>query len=228
MSSNIAFEIQIAFDNRCYNKGFLPGFGFSALIHSHFTNNYFLFDTGGDGDVLLHNLQQFGVEISDINKVIISHSHLDHAGGLREIYNRNPNIAIYVPIGDESAFKGTYNKANVYGISDSKLIEENVYSSGQLDRSHLEEQALFLRTKDNEIIILVGCSHPGLESFILKAKEIADVRAIIGGFHGFRKFSYLEDIEVIAACHCTQYMAQIQKRFPEQFKKVCVGDKLTF
>jgi len=228
MSSHIAFEIQIAYDNRCYKKEFLPGFGFSALIHSQFTNNYLLFDTGGDGNILLHNLQQLGVDISDINKVIISHSHLDHAGGLSEIYQRNPNIAIYVPISDEDAFKGGYNRASVYGMSNMKLIDENIYSSGQLNWSHLKEQALFLRTKDNEIIILVGCSHPGLENFILKAKEIADIRAIIGGFHGFRKFSYLEDIEVIAACHCTQHMDLIQKRFPEQFKKVCVGDKLVF
>ena len=49
-----------------------------------------------------------------------------------------------------------------------------------------KEQALFLKTKENELIVIVGCSHPGLEKFILKAQELSSIKAIIGGFHGFR------------------------------------------
>ena len=228
MSSTISFEIKIVYDNKCYEKGFLTGFGFSALIYNNFTRNYLLFDTGANSDVLFNNLKRFNVEISDIKKVIISHSHLDHAGSLREIYVRNPNIEIYVPIGDEAAFKSAYLNAKIYGVSELTLIEKNLYSSGQFEWSHIREQALFLKTKENELILIVGCSHPGLENFILKAQEIGSIKAVIGGFHGFRKFSYLKDIEIIAACHCTQYIEEIKTRFPEQYKKVCVGQNLIF
>ena len=46
MSSDFSFEIKIVYDNRCHEKDFLTGFGFSALIYNNFTGNYLLFDTG--------------------------------------------------------------------------------------------------------------------------------------------------------------------------------------
>jgi len=229
MNSNLSFEIKIVYDNICHEKGFLTGFGFSALIYNHFSHNYLLFDTGAKSDVLFNNIELFNVDISEIKKVIISHSHLDHTGGLRGIYGRNPEIEIYVPKSDENAFKSAYLNAKIYGASSLMEIEKNVYSSGHFDWSHIDEQALFLKTRNNQMIIIVGCAHPGVEQFILKAKEIEDdIKAIIGGFHGFRKYSYLEDIEIIAACHCTRYRDSIKSKFPNQFKKVCVGTSLVF
>ena len=74
----LSFRINIVFDNRCFNENFLTGFGFSALIYSHFTSNYLLFDTGGNANILIHNLQQFDVKVIDIVKIIISHNHQDH------------------------------------------------------------------------------------------------------------------------------------------------------
>ncbi|TFG26742.1 MAG: MBL fold metallo-hydrolase [Promethearchaeota archaeon] len=228
MSSDFSFEIKIVYDNRCHEKDFLTGFGFSALIYNKFSGNYLLFDTGAKSDVLINNIQRFNVDISDINKVIISHSHLDHAGGLRDIYSINPKIDIFVPMGDEHAFKSAYLNAKIYGVSNLTPLEKNIYSSGQFEWSHIKEQALFLKTKENEIIVIVGCSHPGLEHFIMNAQVLGKIKAVIGGFHGFRKFSYLKDIEIIAACHCTQYIEQIKSKFPNQYKKVCVGHNLIF
>jgi len=78
------------------------------------------------------------------------------------------------------------------------------------------------------MIVLVGCAHPGLEKFIIKAREITDINAVIGGFHVFRKFSYFENVGVLGACHCTSHKNQIQRRFPNLFKKTCVGSVLFF
>jgi 7,8-dihydropterin-6-yl-methyl-4-(beta-D-ribofuranosyl)aminobenzene 5'-phosphate synthase len=75
----------------------LPGFGFSALIFNQLTNKYLLFDTGGDGNILRHNIDQFQLSISDIEYVVISHNHGDHTGGLNLIYEINPKIKIYTP-----------------------------------------------------------------------------------------------------------------------------------
>ncbi|MFX1340785.1 MAG: MBL fold metallo-hydrolase [Promethearchaeota archaeon] len=227
--SDLSFDIKIVYDNLCHEKDFLMGFGFSALIFNHFTQNYLLFDTGAKSDVLFNNLEMFNVDITDIKKVVISHSHLDHAGSLREIYNLNPKIEIYVTKGDENAFKSAYLNAKIYGTSSLMEIEKNIYSSGHFDWSHINEHALFLKTIKNEIIIIVGCAHPGLEQFILRAKELnGRIKAVIGGFHGFRNFSYLENIELIAACHCTRYREEIYRKFPKQFKNLCVGQNLTF
>ncbi len=45
-----------------------------------------LFDTG-QTDAILHNAKLLGVELSRINRVILSHGHYDHGGGLKYIAN---------------------------------------------------------------------------------------------------------------------------------------------
>jgi len=222
-----SFRISIVFDDRCVKEGFLPGFGFAALIFNSFTHNYLLFDTGGNVDILYNNLRKLNVKATDINKVIISHNHYDHAGGLDGIYKENPKISIYVPIEHVELYKRRFQNSKVIGVSKCMEIEKDVYSSGQFGKS-LKEQALFLKTKDKKIVILVGCTHPGLENFIIKAREISDIKAIIGGFHGFRDYSYLNDVEIIGACHCTANMSVIKRMFPKQFRKICVGTTLSF
>ena len=224
----VSFELRIVFDNKCNKQNFLPGFGFSALIYNQFTNKFLLFDTGGNGNILLHNLHQFKINISNIEYVVISHNHGDHTGGLKSIYQINPNIKIYIPIKYLKPFKLAFPDALIFGISEMIEIDKNVYSSGQIDGNFSSEQALFLKTEENKVIILVGCAHPGLEFFILKGQQFGVIGAVIGGFHGFRKFSYLNNIDFIGACHCSQYINNIQQLYPLKFRKVCVGDIFKF
>ncbi len=222
-----SFSITNVFDNRCAKNGYLTGFGFSALIFNNFSQNYLLFDTGGSGNILIHNINKIKIDLLKINKIIISHNHSDHTGGLSEILRRNSKCETYVPNDNKIYFKRLFPELKIHGISELVEIEKNVYSSGQLG-THSKEQALFLKTKYNQFILIVGCTHPGLENFILKAHKTNEIKAIIGGFHGFRKYSFLEGIDFIIPCHCTQNIEDIQKRFPNQFKKICVGDSLKF
>lgn len=228
MNVNFSFDIKIIYDNNCVKEGFLPGFGFAVLIYNVFTRNYLLFDTGGNSKKLIHNINKFNISISNITKVIISHNHGDHAGGLEGIYNLSPNLEIYIPIAHLLSYQRNFKLANVVGISESIEIESNILTSGQFGGLYTKEQSLFLKLRDDKLIIIIGCAHPGLEQFIVKAKEIGDIKAIIGGFHNFNKFSYLENIEFIGACHCTQYINAIQKRYPKEFRKICVGDSFQF
>jgi len=228
MNVDSSFEINIVFDDKCPKPGFLPGFGFSALIYNHFTENFSLFDTGGNGNILIHNIEQFNVNISTIKNVIISHNHHDHAGGLDKILQINPNIEIYVPIAHLKSYLRRYPKYEVFGFSELKEIEKNFMISGEIKGNFISEQAVFLKTIHDELIILVGCSHPGVEQFILIAQKLGNIKAIIGGFHGFRKLSYLENIDFIGACHCTQHLKLIKETFPNQFKRICLGDNYLF
>jgi len=222
-----SFEIKIAFDNSKIEDRFISDFGFSVLVYNNFTDNYLLFDTGSNGEALIHNIKQFDIEISDISKVIISHNHFEHIGGLDGVYDKNPSIEIYVPIENLISYKRKYPKSEVIGVSDIKEIEQNIYSTGQLG-NYLKEQAMFLKIEENNLIAVVGCSHPGLDEIFAKGKQIGKIKAVIGGFHGFRKFGILEDIDFIGACHCTQHIDLIKQRFPDQFKSIYVGDSLVF
>lgn len=223
----LSFEIDVVYDNKCPKPGFLKGFGFSVLIHNYFTDNYSLFDTGGNGNILIHNIKEFNIDISAIKNVIISHNHHDHAGGLEALLQINPDIKIYVPISNLKSYSRAFSDNIVHGVSEMIEIEKNFIISGQI-KDFIPEQSVFLKTKDNELIILVGCAHPGLEKFITKAQSVSKIKAIIGGFHGFRKLSYLENIELIGACHCSRNVNLIKKTFPEQFKRICLGDNYSF
>jgi 7,8-dihydropterin-6-yl-methyl-4-(beta-D-ribofuranosyl)aminobenzene 5'-phosphate synthase len=222
-----SFEISIAIDDKCALNGYLTNFGFSALINNHVTQNLILFDTGSNGNILIHNLSKFNVQIKDIKKVIISHDHFDHTGGLSVILKHNPDIDVFIPHDDLMRLKRVFPEARIHGVDESTMIEENIFSSGQLG-SRFTEQCLYLKTLDGDILLIVGCTHPGLENFIIKARDIGKIKAIIGGFHGFNKFAYLEGIDFIGACHCTAHARSIQKRFPDQFKKICVGSSFSF
>lgn len=61
-------------------SGTLGEHGFSALIEPA-GGEPLLFDTG-QGATLLHNAQRMNKELSKIRRVVLSHGHYDHAGGL--------------------------------------------------------------------------------------------------------------------------------------------------
>ncbi|MFX0069554.1 MAG: MBL fold metallo-hydrolase [Candidatus Hermodarchaeota archaeon] len=226
-TENVSFEIYIAFENSSGHEGFLTGFGLSFLIFNRFTENYLLFDTGSDGKILSHNIEQFDVDYSEISKIVISHNHAEHSGGLKSIYEKNSEIEIYVPVENLNVYRRTYPEATVVGVSEFKEIDTNIYTTGQLG-NYLKEQALFLRNFNDDLMVLVGCSHPGLDEIITMARSLGKVKAVLGGFHNFRNFICLEGIEFIGPCHCTQHLNLIKERFPGQYNEIIVGNALPF
>lgn len=60
-----------------------------------------LFDLG-ENEVFLRNARKLGVEIADVDTVVISHGHAVHAGGLEAFLTQNEKARIYVR---ESAFE---------------------------------------------------------------------------------------------------------------------------
>ncbi|MBV9106098.1 MAG: MBL fold metallo-hydrolase [Verrucomicrobia bacterium] len=75
--------------------------GFSALVEAD--GNRVLFDTGGRPETVLNNARELGVELSNVEDVILSHSHWDHVTGLvtlrRELSKANPEALSRAHVG---------------------------------------------------------------------------------------------------------------------------------
>ena len=58
--------IAITYDNNAYDSRFRPAWGFSCFVRLPEAN--ILFDTGGDGSILLSNMEKLGVQQKEIAK----------------------------------------------------------------------------------------------------------------------------------------------------------------
>jgi 7,8-dihydropterin-6-yl-methyl-4-(beta-D-ribofuranosyl)aminobenzene 5'-phosphate synthase len=176
-------NITVVHDNNPFKKGLETAWGFSALITG--TEKVILFDTGGNGSILLGNMEKLAVEPNSIDTVVLSHIHGDHTGGLSSFLEKNPDVTVYLPKSFPKKFKD-----NVLSFR-SKIVEaeqplkicENVYSTGELGRL-IKEQSLIVRT-DKGLIVITGCAHPGIVKIVNKAKDLleGDILLVMGGFH---------------------------------------------
>jgi len=58
-------------------------------------NENILFDTGAKGKILLNNIEKLDVDIEKISKIVISHEHWDHYGGLKALVPLVRDIELY-------------------------------------------------------------------------------------------------------------------------------------
>jgi 7,8-dihydropterin-6-yl-methyl-4-(beta-D-ribofuranosyl)aminobenzene 5'-phosphate synthase len=207
-------KVTIVYDNELKKEGLKGAWGFSSLIETE-DAPLILFDTGGDGSILLHNMKELGIDPKDIGMVVISHDHWDHTGGLSGILKVNEDIQIYVP----NSFSGATFQEKLIKIGNAAQIVENVFSTGELGGI---EQSLALKT-ERGITAIVGCSHPGVGKILDACSKFGKLYGIVGGFHGFREYEILNDLSLICPCHCTQHKSEIRALFPDQSLKCGVG-----
>jgi 7,8-dihydropterin-6-yl-methyl-4-(beta-D-ribofuranosyl)aminobenzene 5'-phosphate synthase len=200
-------------------QGLKSGWGFSALIETNQASTI-LFDTGGDGSVLMHNVRELGIDPRRIGTIVISHAHGDHTGGLHSILEVNPNAEIFVP----SSLWRRLPGRKVTAVTRPVQICAGVFSTGELKGL---EQSLVLMT-DKGIVVLTGCSHPGVSKILQAASRFGKVSGIVGGLHGFHDFDRLRDLSLVCPCHCTQYKSEIRRLFPDSYEECGAGLTLEF
>lgn len=206
-------KITIVYDNTSFKKDLQSDWGFAALVESEGVPRI-LFDTGANGRILLDNMGKLDIDPKSVDEVFISHPHFDHIGGLSSFLEVNKKSEIYVP----SSLRGIKGR-KVITIRKPQKIHDKVFSTGELEGI---EQSMGIKI-DKGIILIVGCSHPGVENILEVATQFGEVSAIIGGLHGFNKFELLEDLNLICPTHCTQYKDEIKSRYPQKYIEGGVG-----
>ncbi len=61
------------------------GFAMSIDIADNEEKHLFLLDTGGLTDAIIENCKQFNINLKDVEKIVLSHGHFDHFGGLPKL-----------------------------------------------------------------------------------------------------------------------------------------------
>jgi len=86
-------QIITLIENLVYQQGLIAEHGLSFYLNTG--HKKILFDTGQSGN-FMSNAQELGIDIQDIDTVIISHGHYDHTGGLYPFLKANKKARVYV------------------------------------------------------------------------------------------------------------------------------------
>jgi 7,8-dihydropterin-6-yl-methyl-4-(beta-D-ribofuranosyl)aminobenzene 5'-phosphate synthase len=271
-------KVTTLLENSTVRHNLLSQHGQSLLIELN--GRKVLFDVGEVYEGFTYNLGQFGLSIDDIDAIIISHRHIDHIGALEKILPHLSAQKLYLPtqLGtadikeDGPKYVFLEKKNGNYDVAASNLLARklteyehteiceqekeifpNLWTTGCIGKG-MEEQALVYDQGELGLTVMVGCSHPGLESIITKAQDITGntkIRCLIGGFH-FNKMSEAEvkqeadylntlKIEYLLPNHCTGILQTtwLKKYLPDSTKlsktysvgtgnAVSIAEKITF
>ncbi|MDH3760174.1 MAG: MBL fold metallo-hydrolase [Gammaproteobacteria bacterium] len=170
---------QILYDT---SEPVIPGlksdFGYAVYIQAD--GKRILLDTGTDADVMEHNLNVAGVDVNDLDMVVISHNHFDHAGGLERVRAMNPKVPVYVPPNQ------VFPVNDVHVVVDHLQVTPNVF----VIRGHTDvptagisdDLSVVLRSLTGPYV-LSTCSHSGVGQILDRASKVSaeDVYYFSGG-----------------------------------------------
>jgi len=183
MAQPSPLQLHVIFNNVPYRAGLTTSWGFFCLIEG--LNKTILFDTGGNGSILLSNMQQLDLDVQTVEVVVLSHIHGDHTGGLGTILAHNPNITVYMPESFPAPFQQEVRSlgASPETVSGPRRLFDGVYSTGEMGWT-IKEQALIVDTSEG-LVVITGCAHPDIAKMAEHATQYLDknIYLLMGGFH---------------------------------------------
>lgn len=211
-------ELKIVYDNNAFDLRLKTAWGFACYVDTGETK--ILFDTGGDPKILLANMDRMNISAGEIKKIVISHIHGDHVGGLLGILSKNSRVDVYVPASFPNEFKSRVKSygSNLVEVHEALKICEGVLTTGELG-SGIIEQSLIVNS-ERGLVVVTGCAHPGIANVVETAVQLTDrnVYLVVGGFHlsGATREEILSVVEGfralgvtgVAPCHCSGDLAR--------------------
>jgi len=98
--------------------------GFSLLVDVDGERT--LFDTGRKGNYLIHNLSLLGIEFESIDRIVLSHGHREHTGGLNDfLEERETPVKIYSTKGAWESKADSIKGIRVKNTGAFEILEKN-------------------------------------------------------------------------------------------------------
>ncbi|OYT60065.1 MBL fold metallo-hydrolase [Euryarchaeota archaeon ex4484_178] len=205
-------------------EGLKNDWGWSVLLESDRWR--ILFDADTQPEVIEHNEKVMRLELRSIDYGFLSHYHADHYGGFEYIGRVAENLKVFVPPGPSKILK-KWN-LNVIEVRHPGKLMEDVWSTGPM--GFIGEQALGIKVDSIGLVVIVGCSHPGVDSLTEKLQNISEeeVYMVIGGFHSpsRRVLDNLAKLtKYIYPAHCTGISGKmyVKRKYPEKYREVKTG-----
>jgi 7,8-dihydropterin-6-yl-methyl-4-(beta-D-ribofuranosyl)aminobenzene 5'-phosphate synthase len=266
-------QITILYDAFGADPSLTKDWGFSALVE--IAGKRILFDTGDNADIFAANVKAKGIDLTNLDFVVLSHRHSDHVSGLSYVLKVNPTVKIYAPKEGFGIF-GSALPSSFYRKDDSLPAEMRYYDgkppetmkfgaawanahfelidqtteiapgitlialiSDTPGTKELKELNLAVNTPDG-LVLVVGCSHPGIDRIVEAATAInPKIHLIVGGFHLVaasdeviaKLVTALNEkykVEYIAPGHCTgePTFAALKKAFGSRYLYAGLGTSL--
>ncbi len=111
--------IQSLIENTTCCQDFHAEHGLSLLIRTN--QRVILFDSGQSG-LFLDNATYMGIDLKEVDLMVLSHGHYDHGGGIYRFLQNNGSAPIYV---SQSAFLDYYSGEEKYIGLDKELLKSN-------------------------------------------------------------------------------------------------------
>lgn len=120
----IQLKIVTLVENTVGKEGLHAQHGMSLYIE---TKRHKLLVDVGASDIFLRNAEKLGIDLSQVDTVIITHGHDDHGGGIKHFIKVNQTAKIYIR---ENALEPHYTK--VFGIPFRVGLKPKDYESSQV------------------------------------------------------------------------------------------------
>lgn len=225
-------------DNHPAPRHLRTGWGLSALVESDGAR--VLFDSGPRPDLLAHNSRTLGVDLREIDYVVLSHPHRDHYGGLSYVARVRPGVTVFIPSGCDPSFVSRLRRMGLFPaiLGRPTRLAGSLSTTGTLWGPPAEHGLVIVGREGG--LLITGCAHPGVDALALRAASIAEGRllGVVGGFHLLSAdYHRLEEVSTglralgvrfLAPIHCSGERARrhLRTRLSDAYLDVGVGDSI--
>ena len=258
LATSSRLEIIPLYEATVASRDFISGHGVSYLVRTDSAT--ILLDVGDNPDgasvaPFAQNMEALGISWNEVYRVVISHPHPDHVGGMAAWQKRTISFGeLPGGLGERLVFVPhiTTYKGAIHATAPT-LPTPDVATTGVI--SYLEvwpislfapkggEQALVVHVAGRGLVLITGCGHPGLERLVTRAESLYGERVVgvVGGLHYLNakadelqpeiEFLRSREPELVALSphdSAPAALAAFKSAFPDAYYTLSVGESIQF